>query len=182
MDATVREHVAAIRSGDRTTQGEAFTALLAATEQPVDWAYEVWDDLLEALSSKDNRLRSIASQLLVNLARSDPDGRILNDFSSLIAVTRDEKFVTARHCLLALWKVGLVGEKHRKMVLKGLAGRFADCAAEKNCTLIRYDIARTLRKLYDATRDEAIRKKALEFIETEPDVKYRKKYADEWRD
>lgn len=181
MDKDTRARLEAIRSGDRTTQGEAFTALLAATEQSVDWAYGAWDDLVKALSSTDNRLRSIASQLLVNLAKSDPENRILKDFVALIGVTRDEKFVTARHCLLALWKVGLLGEQHRKLVLKGLAARFADCAAEKNCTLIRYDIALTLRKLYDATGDDAIKVRALELIETETDAKYRKKYAAEWK-
>ena len=33
----------------------------------------------------------------------------------------------------------------------------------------------------DAVQDEKVREKALELIETEPDLKYRKKYADLWR-
>jgi hypothetical protein len=141
----------------------------------------VWDDLLKALTHKDNRLRSIASQLLCNLAKSDPKGRILKDFDALLAVTRDEKFVTARHCLLSLWKIGLVGENQKRRVVEGLAGRFEDCAGEKNCTLIRFDIVSGLRRLYDQVKDEAIQAKALELIETEPDPKYRKKYAGEWK-
>lgn len=181
MDTTIQDQFAAIRSGDRGVQGTAFTALMAATEQPVDWAYEAWDDLKAALSHRDNRLRSIASQLLCNLAKSDPKGRILKDLDALIDVTRDDKFVTARHCLLALWKIGLGGAKQRKAVVNALAGRFADCAAEKNCTLIRYDLVQGLRKLYDHTRDDTIRTMALALIETEPDLKYRRKYAAEWR-
>jgi hypothetical protein len=35
--------------------------------------------------------------------------------------------------------------------------------------------------LYDAVRDEKIEEKALELIEAEEDVKYRKKYASLWR-
>jgi len=52
---------------------------------------------------------------------------------------------------------------------------------EKNCTLIRYDIIQGLRKLYEEVKDEEVRKKALELIETEADIKYRKKYASLWR-
>src|SRR5437899_1517737 len=113
MDADIRDSLAAIRSADRIVQGDAYTALLEATEVPVDWAYEAWGEILGHLTSGDNRLRSIASQLLVNLAHSDPEGRILKDFGALVELTRDERFVTARHCLLVLWKVGLAGEAHR---------------------------------------------------------------------
>jgi len=96
-------------------------------------------------------------------------------------VTKDERFVTARHCMQALWKVGAVGKKQQKKLIAGLTGRFAECATEKNCTLIRYDISQSLRNLYDAVKDEAVRKKALDLIETEPDLKYRKKYASLWK-
>jgi hypothetical protein len=181
MDEAIKAHVANIHSGDRAVQGEAFRCLMEATERPVAWAYEVWDDLLKALGHKDNHLRAIAAQLLCDLAKSDPEGRMLKDFDALLAVTRDDRFVTARHCLLSLWKVGSAGPRQRKMVVNGLAGRFADCNAEKNCTLIRYDIIQGLRKLYDLENDEAIRAKALELIETEEDPKYRKKYASVWR-
>jgi hypothetical protein len=56
-----------------------------------------------------------------------------------------------------------------------------DSIAEKNCTLIRYDIIVSLKNLYDQVQDEAIKQKALALIETEADVKYRKKYAGVWR-
>ena len=67
------------------------------------------------------------------------------------------------------------------MPVNGLAGRFADCVAEKNSTLIRHDIIQDLRNLYDLENDEALRKKALEWIDREDDPKYRKKYASVWR-
>ena len=47
--------------------------------------------------------------------------------------------------------------------------------------MIRYDIIQGLRKLYEEVKDEKIRGKALELIETEDDLKYRKKYASLWR-
>ncbi len=181
MDKAARMDWDNLHSQDGETRYQAFMRLLETTGQPVDWAYEVWDELVANLSHKDNHQRSIAAQLLSNLAKSDPKHRMLKDFSALLAVTRDERFVTARHCLQSLWIIGAVGKKNQKMVVEGLATRFADCAAEKNCTLIRYDIIQGLRKLYDAIGDEKVREKALELIETEQDMKYRKKYAGLWK-
>ena len=81
----------------------------------------------------------------------------------------------------ALWKVGAAGDKQRKLLVKGLEGRFRECITEKNCTLIRYDILQSLRNVYDAVGDEEVRAKALELIETEEDLKYRKKYKTLWK-
>jgi len=65
--------------------------------------------------------------------------------------------------------------------LPGRAGRFEGCAGEKYFTPIRFDIVSGLRKLYDQVGDEAIRAKALEWIETGPGPEYLKKYAGEWK-
>jgi len=72
-------------------------------------------------------------------------------------------------------------KKQQKQLVDGLVDRFKECIAEKNCTLIRYDILQGLRKLYDEVKDEKIREKALELIDTEEDLKYRKKYSTIWR-
>jgi hypothetical protein len=96
-------------------------------------------------------------------------------------VTKDERFVTARHCLQSIWRVGASSKKMQKTVVDALADRFKHCAAEKNCTLIRYDIIQGLRNLHEVVKDEKIRETALELIETEEDAKYRKKYASAWR-
>jgi HEAT repeat protein len=181
MNARTRSHFASLHSKDRHEQGAAYASLLEATAKPVDWAYEAWDELLEALSSKDNRVRSIAAQLLCNLAKSDPSARIVKDFGKLLAATKDPQFVTARHALQAIWRVGLVGKKQQAKVVTGLSARFRECAAEKNGTLIRYDILQGLRRLYDAVEDEGIRKRALALMATEEDPKYRRKYATLWR-
>ncbi len=181
MNETIRAQMATVYSSDRDAQGVAYSSLIEATETPVDWAYEVWDDLLKALKHKDNHVRSIASQILCNLAKSDPDGRMLKDFDALLAVTKDERFVTARHCLLSLWKIGAEGPDHKDLVISAFANRFAECASEKNGTLIRFDIIQSLRKLYDHEDDATLREKALALIETEADPKYRKKYASVWK-
>lgn len=171
----------AMRSTDSGVQNRAYQELMKETSEPVAWAYEVWDELLADLKHKDNHVRAIASQLLCNLAKSDPEGRIVKDLKKLVEVTRDERFVTARHCLQSLWKIGMAGEKQRAAVVKALEGRYKDCADEKNGTLIRFDIVSGLRRLFDAVGDESIRTKALKLIETEEDLKYRKKYAGVWK-
>jgi len=181
VDRVIQKHVDNLHSEDRELQNKAFFYILEVTDKPVHWAYDVWDEMVETLSHKDNHQRAIASQVLCNLAKSDPKNRMLKDFEALLAVTKDERFVTARHCMQSIWKVGAAGKKQQKKLVEGLAGRFRECIAEKNCTLIRYDIIQGLRKLYDAVKDEKVREKALALIETEEDLKYRKKYASLWR-
>jgi hypothetical protein len=177
MDKITRTNLDNLWSEDRELQNKAFFRVLEATDRSVDWAYDVWDDIVANLSHKDNHNRAIAAQVLCNLAKSDPKNRMLKDFDALLAVTRHERFVTAQHCLQSLWKVGAAGKKQQKKLIEGLAARFSECITEKNCTLIRYDIIQGLRKLYDEVTDEKVREKALELIETEEDLKYRKKYA-----
>ena len=181
MDDVIRAQLADLRSDDRAAQNAAFSAVLAATEIPVEWAYAAWDDLVADLRHPDNHVRAIAAQVLCNLAHSDPEQRMLRDFPALLAVTHDPRFVTARHCLQALWKVGAAGEAQQQMVVNGLADRFAEGEAEKNGTLIRYDIQIGLRRLYDAVGDAALRARARALIDTEADPKYRKKYAGVWK-
>ena len=181
MDKLTRTHLDNIHSKDRELQNKAFSYILNVTEKPVDWAYEVWDEMVSGLTNADNHVRAIAAQILCNLAKSDPKERILKDFGKLLAVTKDERFVTARHCMQSLWKVGVAGKQQKKIYMNGLESRFKECISEKNCTLIRYDILQSMRNVYDAVKDEKIKKKALEWIETEEDLKYRKKYATLWK-
>ncbi len=145
---------------------------------PVYWAYAIWDDLGAGLTSKDNRIRAIAAQLLCQLAPSDPEKRMPSVFAKLLVVTRDERFVTARHCLQALWKVGVVWPE---LVLAGLETRFRECAAEKNGTMVRYDILAGMRRMADVLGEAGIRDRAVQWNALEADAKYRKKYVGVWR-
>jgi hypothetical protein len=181
MDETIRTNMQNIRSQDKDLQNQAFIDLLNITEKPVDWAYQVWDELVEGLTHKDNHVRAISAQVLCNLVKSDPKNRMLKDFDKLLLVTKDERFVTARHCLQSLWKVGIVGERQQKTYTQGLEHRFHECISEKNCTLIRYDILQSFRTVYDSIHDEKIREKALDLIATEEDLNYRKKYGTLWK-
>jgi len=181
MDEITRTHLENIRAADKDLQNKAYYAVIEATDEPVDWAYDVWDSMVDDLRHKDNHRRAIAVQVLCNLAKSDPEERILTDFEALLTVTKDERFVTARHCLQALWKVGAVGKAAQQIWLEGLERRFNECITEKNCTLIRYDIIQSFKNVYDVVNNESIKAKALALIETETDLKYRKKYAGVWK-
>jgi hypothetical protein len=181
MDPIIRTNLDNLYSQDNVRQNDAFLFILNVTDSPVDWAYDVWEEMVANLRHKDNHVRAIAAQVLCNLAKSDPQKRMLKDFDALLAVTKDERFVTARHCLQALWKVGAAGKPQQDRVVDGLGRRFDECMAEKNGTLIRYDIVQDLRNLYDLVKDETIKEKALALISTEADAKYRKKYAGLWR-
>lgn len=181
MDKNTRTNLDNLLSEDGDTRFNAMNAILKMTEERVDWSYEVWDDLLKQLRHENNHTRAIAAQVLCNLAKSDTENRMVKDFAALLAVTKDDRFVTARHCLQSLWKVGAAGKKLQKIVVDGLAGRFKECKVEKNCTLIRCDIIQGLKRLYDAVEDETVKAKAMDLIQTETDEKYRKKYATVWR-
>jgi hypothetical protein len=181
MDTTTETHLKNIHSTDKDLQNKAYFALIEETDKPVDWAYEAWDALVADLRHQDNHVRAIAAQLLCNLAKSDPEQRILRDFDALLAVTKDKRFVTARHCMQALWKVGAAGKPQQAKYMQGMEQRYHEAANEKNCTLIRYDIIQSMRNVYDAAQDDSIKVKALELIELEPDLKYRKKYGTLWK-
>jgi hypothetical protein len=179
--AVLSKHLANLFSDDSDIRYAAYLAVIKATDQPVDWAHEIWDKLLVMLRDANNHKRTIAAQVLCNLAKSDPQKRMLKDFPAILAVTKDERFVTARHTLQNLWKVALGGRKQQVMLLAGLTERYSECASEKNGTLIRFDIIQSLRTLYDAVKDDAVRACAVALIERESDLKYRKKYAAVWR-
>ncbi|MEW9670086.1 hypothetical protein [Ammoniphilus sp. 3BR4] len=181
MEPLIGKYFDDLESADKDIQYEAFKNILAETEKEVDWAYEVWDLLLEWLKDRDNHRRSRAAQFLSHLAISDPESRMLNDFSALWEVTKDPKFVTARHALQSIWKVGLAGPEQKKLVMNHLVDRFQKSAHEENYTLIRYDVMEGLKKLFDKVKDEHIKQTALDLIETEEEIKYRKKYASIWR-
>ncbi|WP_320414816.1 hypothetical protein [Cytobacillus firmus] len=107
--------------------------------------------------------------------------RIMRDFPKLWEVTKDEKFVTARHSLQSIWKVGISGTLQKEMVMEVMAERFINGTDEKNYTLIRYDILQNMKNLYDHLNDEAIKQTALDLIDSVVDKKYKKKYMDIWK-
>lgn len=181
MNQTMQTHFANLQASDKELQYEAYNQIMTEINGKVDWAYDVWDQMIEDLSHSDNHRRSRAAQFLSGLAKSDPQNRMLEDFPAIWEVTRDEKFVTARHTLQSIWKIALSGKELRDKVMKSFTDRFINGIDEKNYTLIRFDIIQGLRNLYDETKDQEVKDVALELIEKEVNPKYKKKYAAVWK-
>ena len=180
MNAEIQALFEARDSGDEDVSYEALQQLFAMTEEPVDWAYDVWDDLVADLTHGDNHKRSFSAQMLTRLAISDPEGRMLRDFPAVAAVMRDERFVTARHAMQSLWRAGLAGEDRTALVVAALETRFQDCTNEKNAALIRTDVIAALGHLGKATGGEEIEARAEALIASETDEKERKKQKAAW--
>ncbi|KMJ57193.1 hypothetical protein AB685_17440 [Bacillus sp. LL01] len=181
MDSIMKSQFEKSKFGDKEERYEAYQYILNATEEKVDWTYEVWDQLLADLTHKDNHQRSRVAQYLANLAKSDPEMRMMKDFPKLWEVTKDVKFVTARHSLQSIWKVGLAGTPQKEMVMEYMSDRFKNGTEEKNYTLIRHDIIQNMKDLHDHFQDEAIKQTALDLIDTVDDQKYKKKYLAVWK-
>ncbi|WP_438350630.1 hypothetical protein ACP8HI_08290 [Paenibacillus sp. FA6] len=181
MDSITQSYFENLEVEDKDAQFEAFNHIIKATQVEVDWAYEVWDRLKGWLTDADNHRRARAAQFLSNLAISDPEQRMLNDFAGLWEVTKDPKFVTARHTLQSIWKVGLAGQEQKELVVNHIIDRYHNGANEKHYTLIRFDMIQGLKNLYDKLQDETIKQIAMELIESEEDSKYRKKYMSVWK-
>ena len=181
MESLTKSYFENLEAKDKDLQFEAFNNIKAAIEEEVDWTYEVWDQLKDWLTDPDNHRRARAAQFLSGLAISDPEQRMLHDFPALWEVTKDPKFVTARHSLQSIWKVGLAGKEQKDLVIAHFVDRFQKGADEKHHTLIRFDMIQGLRNLYDEIKDETLKQTAMELIETEEDTKYRKKYLSVWK-
>ncbi|MBB2481933.1 hypothetical protein H5P36_17300 [Bacillus sp. APMAM] len=181
MYQTIKTYFEKLSDPNKYVQDEAFQYILSVTEKEVNWAYEVWDQLKKDLTNHDHHRRARAAQFLCNLAKSDPENRMLKDFRSVVEVTKDKSSVAARNALQSLWKIGLGGTLQKEIVTLHLVNRFISCKSEQNYTLIRYDIIQGLRKLYDHVQDEIIKDAALRLIESEEDLEYRKKYGAEWK-
>ena len=68
MDNTIKTYFINLESEDKALQYEAFMAIMEATKEEVDWAYEVWDELVAGLTSPDNHKRSRYAQFLAQFS------------------------------------------------------------------------------------------------------------------
>ncbi|MEW4221678.1 hypothetical protein [Rossellomorea marisflavi] len=181
MKQSVQNHFQNLSCPSKQIQYEAYQSIMDIKKKPGDWAYEVWDELVNELSSPDPHARSRAAQFLARLSISDPEKRIIRDFSGIWAVTYDEKFVTARHALQEIWRIGLAGDKQFELVWSHMEERFKNCEGEKNFTLVRADLIQSVKSLSFYRNDDTRSLMVEEWIESIPDEKNRKKYWSIWR-
>ncbi|NJP36170.1 hypothetical protein [Alkalicoccus luteus] len=181
MDPDVRKWFDDSSYGTKEARYEAYTIIMERTKQEVDWAYEVWEELVDDLHHADPHRRARAGQYLAQLAISDPDQRIIDIFPDLWKVTKDEKFVTARHTLQAAWRIGLAGEEQRNTLLAYMKERFEEAESEKNGSLVRSDIIEGLKRLYQHSNDERSAETARILIASLDDGKTKRKCEKIWK-
>lgn len=177
----VHDAIRRLASGERDAHGADFALLEQETAKPVPWSDAAWPEFVRLLKHHDNRVRSIAGQILSRLAPGASRDLVLVDVPALIAVTRDERFVTARHVLGSLWRVGKMDDQIRLALVDQLVNRSLNTAGEKNGALIRYDIVCCLHRLFAETGDVQVRIAADEIIAREPEEKNARKMRTAWK-
>lgn len=177
MDALIKEKVTNLASTDDGIRLDALKTVLLSTENKVDWAYEMWDEMIARLDHENSYQRSIGIMVLCNLAKSDTENRLAGILERLLAHTRDEKFITSRQCLQNVWKLAAANPQAKGRVLEHLQKQFADCEGESHSNLIRLDIIQAMRQIYDLDGDTNLLERMKILVQTEKDGKNRKKYA-----
>lgn len=174
MEENIRQMVADLAEKDDAIRYEAFRRLMSITEEPVPWIYEVWDELAAKFDSDNSYQRSIAMNLFCNLARCDSEKRIPGILPRLLAMTEDEKFITRRQSMQALWKVAWFQPDTYEAIVNKYVERFSSCVDEEHPNLLQRDILQALLTLADLRNDRELAVKVDALIEIEPDAKARK--------
>ena len=169
-----------IEGPDDAVRGDAYLQVMDRADDPAE-VYALWPRFEALLVHAGNHLRSIGGQLYAHFACQDPEGRVWDLWDRWKAVAEDKMFVTARHTLQASPRFARAGEEHRRRLIEYYQQRFRSCAAEKNTTLIRYDLQVCLRAVYDQNSDPDLAALARTLIAEEPDLKYQAKYRTAWR-
>jgi hypothetical protein len=97
------------------------------------------------------------------------------EIDSLLKHTRDEKFITSRQCLQNIWKIALVNPVLKEKVVTHLEEQYITCKEDKHYNLIREDIIQSLKNIYDGYKDPSLLETIKKLIQSETDLKYRKK-------
>ncbi len=171
-------------SRNRAEQARAWKAISEATEAPVPWAYDVWDELVAHLApDEDEHARALAAQALCNLAKSDPEARILEQIPAILQVNRDARTVAGRHVLGEIWKIGAAGPRQCSRLLSALVQRFVECERERKVHFVRLDTIAALNRLHRAVSGDQradVERTALGLIDSERDIERREKLIALW--
>lgn len=81
MEKEILQLFSNLTERDREIEYESYRRLIKIMQEPVDWTYAVWEQLIKALTYTDGHARARAAQFLCALAaKSDPEERVLDDF------------------------------------------------------------------------------------------------------
>jgi hypothetical protein len=161
-----------LESKDDKVRYPAFKELLSLSEEKVNWIYDKWFELTGKLKSDNSYQRSIGLMLLANLAKSDSENRLGTILDMYLEFFEDEKFITSRQCIQNVWKIAIANEKNRERIVKELQKTYYEnINHHKHSNLIKQDIIGSLNMISQQTKDEEIRKKIVELIDSELDEK-----------
>jgi len=166
----IDELFATLNSKDNNIRYQAFKELLEITEKPVLWVYDKWYELESKLSSDNSFQRSIGLMLLANLSKSDIENKFNSIIDHYLEFFEDEKFITSRQCIQNVWKIALIHESNRKKIIQQLENSFYE-NSNQHINLIKQDIIGSLNQIYLNTKDENLKNKILELINSENDEK-----------
>lgn len=164
-----------LASKDDKLRYAAFKEILELTENKVKWFYDKFYLLTEKLSSENSYQRSIGFMVLANLCKSDDENRIQPLLPELLKQLNDEKFITSRQSIQAVWKFALNNEVMKSIVLKALKNEFYENRhLSTHGNLIKQDIIGSLKLIADNTNDVKILSLISDLISEENDPKLQK--------
>jgi hypothetical protein len=153
----------------------AFTTLIKITDEKVEWFDERYIDLVNKLDNENSYQRSIGIMLLCNLAKSDSTDTFENLLPKIKKHISDEKFITSRQCIQNIWKIAICKEREKTNIVTALTEYFVKCKTINHSNLLRQDIIGALINISNYYKDETLSKKVDKLIESEEDLKNKKK-------
>jgi hypothetical protein len=165
-----------LESKDDKIRYPAFKKLQEVTEKKVTWIYDKWFTLTEKLESDNSHQRTIGLTLLANLSKSDEELWIAKIIDKYLEHFDDEKFITARLCIQAVWKIALVNDRLRRKIINSLEQSYwRNIHLKTHGNLIRQDIVASLDQIFQNTKDKEVINLVLRIAAEETDDKIIKK-------
>lgn len=163
-------------SKDDKIRYPAFKQLLEITEQPVTWIYDKLYDLNDKLTSDNSYQRTIGFMLIVKLAKSDTEGRIMEMLDILLQFTDDKKFITSRQCIQNIWQLAVGKPDIERKLVQHLERAWIDNIHLKtHANLIKQDIIASLSAICKANGNLMVKETTDRLIGQEADDKFVKK-------
>ncbi|RDU24933.1 hypothetical protein [Anaerosacchariphilus polymeriproducens] len=155
MDALLHQLCEDVSSKNNTVRKAALDKLLEMTEEQVEWVYDIWDIMVEKLSSENSYQRSIAVFVLAGLAKSDTQLRFASILEQYLSKANDDKFITSRQTLQQLWLIAISQESLCSKIVDFLYENFINNRhLTTHGNLIRKDIIYSLSEIYKKRPDQ----------------------------
>lgn len=173
MNEDIKGLASNLESKDDIVRKTALDALMALTEEKVEWITDVLDIICDKFSSDNSYQRNIAAMLTASLAKSDAKGVLLGEaMERFVSQMDDVKFITARITLQAAGRYALAGEAYAKEIAAGLVETLkSNRHHDTHGNLIRLDAVTSLREILRCYPDTVDAPAAREAVRQRCDAK-----------